>query len=165
MTEVTLALGANLGDRLWALRTAVEHLTAQGWRVLRASPVFETPPFGYEDQPPFLNACVTMECPTDDPQEMLKTVKEVEAKMGRVERFRNGPREIDIDILFSGSTVYHGQDLDVPHRGIPQRAFVLVPLSHIEPNWVHPETGESVMGMLEKVDTRGIFNITNLLIG
>lgn len=162
MTEVALALGSNLGDRLGSLRLAVDHLQSMGWRLIKASPVFETPPFGHLEQPRFLNACVIMETPSEDLTELLRAAKNVEAKMGRLRRFKNGPREIDIDILFAGQTVFSSEELTVPHVGIPERAFVLLPLSTIAPSWVHPKLGLSVREMLQRVSTEGIVEITHL---
>ncbi|EHM10304.1 2-amino-4-hydroxy-6-hydroxymethyldihydropteridine pyrophosphokinase [Thermanaerovibrio velox DSM 12556] len=162
MSKVVLALGSNLGDRLGALRSAVNHLKARGWIPLKSSPVFETPPFGYEEQPRFLNACITMECPLEDPLEMLREVKAVETQMGRVQRFKNGPREIDVDILFVDQMVFNSPDLHIPHPGIQERAFVLAPLNCIEPGWVHPSLNLSVSEMLDRVDKNGVIRITNL---
>ncbi|MCX7829212.1 MAG: 2-amino-4-hydroxy-6-hydroxymethyldihydropteridine diphosphokinase [Thermanaerothrix sp.] len=162
MTTVVLALGSNLGDRLGALRSAVNNLKSRGWRLLKASPVFETPPFGYHEQPRFLNACVTMGCPLEDPLDMLKEVKALEARMGRVQRFKNGPREIDVDILFADEMVFDSPELHIPHPGIQDRPFVLVPLNCIEPQWVHPTLKLSVSEMLDRVNTEGVVRITNL---
>ena len=162
MSRVALALGANLGDRLGNLRRAVRELTAAGWTVERASDVFETPPFGDEDQPPFLNACLVASVPEEDPEAALRFLKDLEGRMGRIPRHRNGPREIDLDLLFWDQRILQTETLILPHPGIPQRPFVLVPLEQVAADWIHPVLGVSVAELARGACREGISRIVSL---
>lgn len=135
-TKAAIGLGSNLGDRLGNLRQAVDRLRKQG-TILATSFVYETPPFGVTTQPRFLNAALILEF-EGSPHFLLKTLKTIEKEMGRKERDKWGPREIDLDILMIPDLVYEDEGLKIPHPGLPERAFVLVPLSEIAPDWIHP---------------------------
>jgi 2-amino-4-hydroxy-6-hydroxymethyldihydropteridine diphosphokinase len=131
VTEVVLALGSNLGDRLGNLRAAIALLEERGVQARRRSSVWETAPIP-ADQPAFLNAVIAGD--TDlSPQALLALVKTVEHILGRRPERRWGPRPIDIDILFYGTQAFEGADLTVPHPRIAERAFVLAPLSEVAP--------------------------------
>lgn len=151
---VWLALGSNLGDRLANLGAAVAALAPEA-RLLRASPVYETPPWGYTDQPAFLNQVVQVETGLP-PAGLLKKLKRIEAGLGRRATFRNGPRLIDLDILFYDDLILEAPGLVIPHPHLAERAFVLVPLADLAPDWPHPVLKKSVRTLLEAVDTRGI---------
>ena len=162
MSRVALALGTNLGDRLGNLRRAVRELTAAGWTVERGSDVFETPPFGDEDQPPFLNACLVASVPEEDPEAALRFLKDLEGRLGRIPRHRNGPREIDLDLLFWDQRILQTETLILPHPGIPQRPFVLVPLEQVAADWIHPVLGVSVAELARGACREGISRIVSL---
>jgi len=144
---VWLVLGANLGDRVATLREAVLAIAGTvGIRVLQVSGVYETPPWGYIDQPRFYNLAVAIETVLA-PLELLETVKRLEASLGREEGPRWGPRVIDIDlILWDGLTVRH-ERLELPHPRYRERAFVLWPLREIAPGVKDPVTGRSIAQM------------------
>ena len=115
-----IALGANLGDRaanLAAARTACEPLV----HILDHSPVYETPPWGYADQPAFLNQVVKIETELS-PERLLNFLKQVEADMGRLPTVKNGPRPIDLDILFYDDQVIELPGLSIPHPRLRGRA-------------------------------------------
>ena len=151
---VYLSLGANLGARLANLRRAVQRL-APSVTVTRASPVYETDPWGHPDQPNFLNQVV--EARTDlSPADLLALNQRIEADLGRVPTFRYGPRAIDIDILFYDHAVVDAGGLQIPHPRLAERAFVLVPLCDLAPALVHPVTGLSAAQMLEQAGREGV---------
>lgn len=148
---VYLGLGANLGDRPHALNAAAAAVAAlPGVSVVEASRVYETAPVGPEEQPPFLNAALSIETSLSPP-ELLARLKEIELALGRQHRERWGPREIDIDILLYDGLVHDDGSLRVPHPDMHLRRFVLVPLRDIAPDLVHPANGMRVEEMAEAV--------------
>lgn len=147
---VYLALGSNMGDRLANLQDAVRHLAPQ-MNVRKKSPVYETPPWGFKDQSAFLNQVVMAETHLG-PEELLGYLKRLETTLGRVESFRNGPRSIDIDILFFDDVTLDSPPLTIPHPRLHQRAFVLLPLNDIAPGLIHPLLDKSVSELLLDVD-------------
>ncbi len=147
---VYLGLGSNLGDRLANLQAAVQALEPQ-IHLIQASPVYETPPWGYLDQPYFLNQSLKME--TDlSPADLLAFIKHLERELGREPTFRNGPRRIDIDILFYDDLILHEDQLQIPHPRLEKRAFVLVPLAAIAPNLRHPVLGSKIKELMQEID-------------
>ena len=147
---VYLALGSNLGNRLANLKNAISNLTPQ-MDLKKKSPVYETPPWGYADQPPFLNQCVMAETYLD-PESLLAHLKRLETVLGREPSFENGPRLIDIDILLYADEIIDSPPLVVPHPRMHTRGFVLVPLNDIAPDLVHPVLGKPVSELLLDVE-------------
>ena len=131
MVPVGVALGSNVGDSLGYLRQATEAL-GQILLGLRASQIYRTVPMYVPDQPPFLNAAVAGAYPRG-PLQLLGQLKEIEGRIGRQTRDRNGPREIDLDLVSYGSLAYTGPRLQVPHPRTPERRFVLLPMSDVVP--------------------------------
>lgn len=161
MTRAAISLGSNLGDRLGTMRQAVMFLEERGLHIGYSSDVFETPPWGIETQPRFLNACVLAETEMT-PRELLELLLNIENVLGRVRRFRWGPREIDLDLIFFGDRVMNEKDLILPHPQMHRRAFVLLPLAQIDPDWRHPVLGKSVKEMAGSVDGAAVIRITRL---
>ncbi len=151
---VYIALGSNLGDRYRNFQIAFENLSPD-IQVQQASPIYETPPWGYLDQPPFLNQVI--QATTDlPPHELLIQLKQIERHLGREPTFRNGPRPLDLDLLFYDDLVLKTSELSIPHPRMRGRAFVLVPLANLAPNYLHPEFGLTVSQLLEETDQEGI---------
>lgn len=151
---VYLALGSNLGDRLANLKQAISSLTPQ-LDIKAKSSVYETPPWGFEDQPKFLNQVIKGQTYLD-PEPLLKHLKRLEVALGRKESFPNGPRLIDMDLLFYDDLIVEKPSLVIPHSRVHERAFVLLPLTDIAPDLVHPGNKKSVREMLELCNTEGI---------
>jgi 2-amino-4-hydroxy-6-hydroxymethyldihydropteridine diphosphokinase len=148
LKRVYLSLGSNIGDREGNLRKAVERLAAQEVRVLHTSRIYETEPVDYKDQAWFLNQVVEAETALF-PMQLLTRIGRVERELGRTRTVRNGPRTIDIDILFYGLVTVETARLEIPHPRIAQRRFVLAPLAELVPDLRHPVTHRSVRQMLE----------------
>ncbi len=154
MKTVFIALGTNLGDRLANLRAAIESL-APDVRVINESTIYETPPWGYTDQPAFLN--MVIEAVTSlGPRALLVYLKKREDELGRVKLFRNGPRQIDLDILFYDDLILDEENLTIPHPRLHERGFVLVPLADLTLDLQHPILKKSVRALLDEVDTSEI---------
>jgi 2-amino-4-hydroxy-6-hydroxymethyldihydropteridine diphosphokinase len=148
LKRVYLSLGSNIGDREANLRKAVERLAASEVRVLHTSRIYETEPVGYKNQAWFLNQVVEAETVLF-PMQLLTRIGRVERDLGRVRTVRNGPRTIDIDILFYGASVVETTRLQIPHPRLAERRFVLAPLAELDPDLRHPVTQRSVRQMLE----------------
>ena len=144
VAEVLIALGSNVGDSLNNLRVAAKMLESE-FGPLMASQIYRTAPMYVEDQPPFLNAAVSCSS-LQSPRSVLATLKRLEQEIGRAPRERNGPREIDLDLVAYGRLSYQFMEdnilkLTVPHPAIPERRFVLQPLNDIVPNTLIPGLG------------------------
>lgn len=151
---VYLALGTNMGDRAGNLAQALKWLSPQV-RILEQSPIYETPPWGYVDQPDFLNQVVMGE--TDlVPKQLLRFLKGLEAHLGRRNSIRNGPRPIDLDILFYDDLILEMPGLSIPHPRMAGRGFVLLPLCDLVPDLRHPLTGMTIREMVLEADVIGI---------
>jgi len=155
--NVYLALGSNLGNRAANLKEAINSLSPQ-MEVKAKSKVYETPPWGYAEQEKFYNQVLRVQTYLE-PEPLLKHLKRLEVALGRKASFQNGPRLIDIDILFYDDRVLNTPVLDIPHPHVHERGFVLLPLMDIAPDFVHPVTQRSVREMLAGCDLRGIVQV------
>ncbi len=144
-----LCLGSNLGDRERNLSQAVT-LLSQKAKLQKLSSIYETEPVGYREQPLFLNLVCRIAVHLT-PEELLRLAKDIETEMGRIPSFPNSPRLIDIDILFYDNKIIKTQNLTIPHPGLRDRAFALIPLAEIAPQLVHPELGKSIAQLANSV--------------
>jgi 2-amino-4-hydroxy-6-hydroxymethyldihydropteridine diphosphokinase len=145
-----IGLGSNVGDRLANLQAALYALEP-----IAVSPIYETEPWGYTEQDPFLNAVA--EIKTDlEPTALLQRLKDIEQQVGRRATFRYGPREIDIDILLYDDLVMDEDGLSIPHPRLHERAFMLRPLADLAPELIIPPGEQSVSELLAALDQSGI---------
>jgi len=153
--QVYLSLGTNLGERLTNLQVALDVLQAN-LTLRQASSIYETEPWGYLDQPSFLNQVLEMEISAYSPLELLHYLKQLEKSVGRKPSFHYGPRLIDVDILYFNAAVMNTAELVIPHPHLAERAFVLVPLAEIAPDFCHPVLHATTLELLQKIDRQGV---------
>jgi 2-amino-4-hydroxy-6-hydroxymethyldihydropteridine diphosphokinase len=156
MAEALLALGGNVGDVRATFDRAVAMMCEGGdMRLLARSSDYRTPPWGVTDQPAFVNCCLRIDTSLTPPALLART-QMIETAFGRNrgnER-RWGPRTIDIDLIAYGDVSCEESDLTLPHPRALERAFVLVPLAEIAPDWVID--GITVAAALARLDPTGI---------
>jgi 2-amino-4-hydroxy-6-hydroxymethyldihydropteridine diphosphokinase len=147
-TNVYLLLGSNLGDKHQNLEAARFFLQKEVGLLVAQSAIYETAPWGLEEQPLFYNQLLILETELN-PQTLLEKALHIEQKIGR-ERVRKWDRRvIDIDILYFGSHVISEPNLQIPHPLLHQRRFALVPLAALAPDFQHPIFGISQAELLE----------------
>lgn len=138
-----LIMGSNLGDRLNQLDLAKKMIAAEVGDIKKESAVYETQPWGFDDQPWFLNQVIELKS-AYAPEELLPRLKAIENKAGRTPAEKWHARHIDIDILLCGDLVIHKKELTIPHPRLQERNFVLIPLMELAPELVHPVLGKTI---------------------
>ncbi len=150
MHRAFIAIGTNLGDRKRNIELAVKKMEATQIAVIKKSPIYSTMPYGYKNQPIFLNCVV--ETQTDmSVEELLHTLQKIEKEMGRTKKIRWGPRIIDLDIIFFDNNIINKPDLQIPHPDMQNRDFVLKPLKDIAGDFMHPVLHKTVKELLEQL--------------
>ena len=151
-----LGLGANLGNREASLAQAAAYLEdPPNLTLLRSSSIYETAPWGYTEQPDFLN-CVLEINTRLSPVALLRRAQDAEQAVGRQPSRRYGPRLIDVDILLYGGLTLRldAPDLQIPHPRMAVRAFVLVPLAELVGNLAHPVLNRTIADLSSAVEGR-----------
>lgn len=150
MAIVYIGIGSNIGDREANCLNAIERLKDKGIAVKKVSSMYETEPWGLKEQPRFINIAVEVETKLS-PEELLNTLKAMEKEMGRKGAVKWGPRIIDLDILFYDDIVIDMEHLQIPHLLLHERDFILLPLSEIAPDKVHPVLKKTVAQLMEEL--------------
>jgi len=145
--HIFLLLGTNEGNRPENLTNAIAAIREKIGRIRRMSSVYRTAAWGKRDQQDFYNQVLEVESPLD-PLAVLEQVVMTEKALGRVRTEKWGPRIIDIDILFYGQLIIQNESLTIPHPGIPDRKFTLVPLCEISPGFIHPLFNKTIKELL-----------------
>jgi len=146
MARAYIGMGSNLGDRIGTFQQAVKRLRSLG-RIMAVSSLYETEPVGYLEQPSFLNAAVALKT-TLAPIDLLRALLSIERDLGRTRTFPNAPRTLDLDLLLVDGVVLTTDELTLPHPGVRERAFVLLPLAEIAPRVMHPILARSISNLL-----------------
>lgn len=156
MSRAYIGLGSNLGDRAAMLRAAFARLAGLG-RIVAASSLYETEPWGLTEQPPFLNAAATLET-EHAPEPLLRELLRIERDLGRERQAEPqwGPRSIDLDLLLYEDRVLRTPELVVPHPRLHERAFALVPLAEIAPEVIHPVLRAAIGDLSARVERSGV---------
>ncbi|MBD2124137.1 2-amino-4-hydroxy-6-hydroxymethyldihydropteridine diphosphokinase [Trichocoleus sp. FACHB-262] len=153
--RAAIALGSNLGDSQQTLESALVALEQTPRITLQArSHWYITAPVG-PPQPDFLNGCALLST-TLTPQTLLATLLEIEQQFGRVRQERWGPRSLDLDLLFFDDLILETDTLTLPHPRMSERAFVLVPLAEIDPDWLEPVSRKAIADLVQAVDCSGV---------
>jgi 2-amino-4-hydroxy-6-hydroxymethyldihydropteridine diphosphokinase len=156
MADALIALGGNVGDVRSTFQKAIANICGMAQAALRArSSDYATPPWGDEEQPPFINACIEIETALD-PHALLFTLHKIESRFGRdrASERRWGPRPLDLDLIAYDDVSMQTPELTLPHPRAFERAFVLVPLAEIAPDRVI--AGRQVASALAQLSTQGI---------
>ncbi|MEO8892785.1 MAG: 2-amino-4-hydroxy-6-hydroxymethyldihydropteridine diphosphokinase [Coleofasciculaceae cyanobacterium] len=152
---VAIALGSNLGDSKAILTSALNIIaTTCGISLQKASSWYQTAPVG-PPQPDYINGCAILETSLN-PLELLEILLIIEAHFGRIRTEPNGPRTLDLDILLFDDLILESPKLQIPHPRMSERAFVLVPLAEIAPNWREPLSGKAIAQLVQTVDCSGV---------
>lgn len=144
-----LLLGSNLGQRETNLKMARSLIENSGGVILQSSKVYESAAWGKEDQPDFLNQVIKIHTSLN-PHALLEKLSWVETSLGRLRKVKWGERIIDIDILFYEDEIVKDKALTLPHPGIPNRRFTLIPLNEIAPTLIHPQLDKTISQLLAR---------------
>ncbi len=155
---IILALGSNLkskfGDRFYNLSLAINMLDEYGISIEKKSSFYETPSYPDKNNPKFINLVISVKTKLP-PVDLMSVLIHIEEKLERKRNQKNDPRTCDIDIIdYNGELInftYNGIHLEVPHKKLIYRNFVLYPLKEIDPNWKHPQTCEIITSLIEKL--------------
>ena len=158
--KVFIGIGSNVGDRLKNINKAIELVNEnQDCKVVKTSRFYESKAFGVKDQNDFLNSVICIDTNLD-PVNLLEFLKNIESKIGRTKTEKWGPREIDLDILLFSNMVFSEKGLTIPHKGIQERDFVMIPLTEIESEIVHPVLKVKIKDLIQKADKNIIGNLS-----
>lgn len=144
--RIFLGLGSNIGDRAGHLASARLMLKQNFGQCALVSSVYETAAWGIEEQGAFLNQVIAFDT-TRSPKVVFERIAAIEKKLGRVRKYKWGPRTIDIDLLFHGKLKLNSLRLTIPHPRIADRKFVLVPMEEIAADFLHPVFEKSIKAL------------------
>ncbi|BAU67287.1 2-amino-4-hydroxy-6-hydroxymethyldihydropteridine pyrophosphokinase [Stanieria sp. NIES-3757] len=156
--QVAIALGSNLGDSLKLLQNSLQSLALiPGIEIEAVSSWYQTKPIG-PPQPDYLNGCALLSV-QQRPEELLVLLQAIEIQFGRVRNEKWGARTLDLDLLLYDELIFNTPSLQIPHPRMTQRAFVLVPLAEIAPDWIEPRSGKAITNLVTQVDCSGVTKI------
>ncbi len=154
MNRVFLGLGSNIGNKKENLLTAIDILQ-NGGSIEKESSIYDTKPVGYADQDNFLNMVVEFNTEMNA-NDLLIFLQGIEERLGKKIEFKNGPRTIDIDILFFNNELIEEEVLTIPHKDIEERAFVLIPLNEIAPELIHPKLNKTINELTNNMEDKDV---------
>jgi 2-amino-4-hydroxy-6-hydroxymethyldihydropteridine diphosphokinase len=153
--KCAIALGSNLGDSRSILTKAIDRLqTSPQIELVAVSSWYITAPIG-PPQPDYLNGCATLQTSLT-PLELLDTLHAIETEFGRVRQEIWGARTLDLDLLLYAQEIIDIPSLQLPHPRMLERAFVMIPLSEIAPDWICPRSAQSIAALCNKLECSGV---------
>ncbi len=157
MVDCAIALGSNQGNSLDILESSLNALNQiPGITLKTTSSWYQTKPVGTPNpQADYLNGCALLSA-SQTPEELLTVLQATEMQFGRVGKGTLQARTLDLDLLLYGDVVLNTPNLTIPHPRMSDRAFVLVPLAEIAPDWIEPVSGTKIAKLLRNVDTSGV---------
>ena len=162
---IHLNIGSNLnsiyGSRFENISIAIQYLIDAKIQIEKISNFYETPSYPNKRFPNYLNIGVLCSF-NGNPEILLKIIKSIEKKIGRVKTIKNDPRVCDIDIIDYNSEIVKKDFINIPHSRSHMRNFVLYPIQEIDPNWIHPVLGQNVNNLIKKLDFKSRIEITRL---
>tara|TARA_B100000945_G_C20156059_1_gene490855 strand:- start:24 stop:524 length:501 start_codon:yes stop_codon:yes gene_type:complete len=155
-TETIIALGSNLGNGMFNLRYAIRELENLGY-IKNFANIYISLPYGYRPQRNFYNTAIKL-LTNQQPLELIKNIYEIEKKLKKNKKIINGPRNIDLDIIFFGKQKFNQNNLIIPHPRATERDFVLFPILDIDPFFRHPIEKKSVKVLIRELKNKYIIN-------
>lgn len=156
--NVLLVIGANQGDRMAAFRRCRLLLSMLAGEIISTSLIYDSSPWGVTDQPPFINQGIHIRT-TLTPEDLLAVTQDIESRLGKNKLTHWGPRHIDIDIILWEDIILDTDRLSIPHPHMGDRRFVLIPLTEIAEDWIHPISRLSINQLLERCQDDGSVRI------
>ena len=160
VSVVYLGIGSNLGNRIANIEKAKSYLIKDCINLVLTSKYYETPSWPDPKNPKFINVILKIECKLK-PLELLKVCKSIEIKLGRKKTLKNSPRECDIDIIDFNGLILSGK-LELPHKLMHKRNFVLFPLFEIEKKWTHPISKKNIKKLIFSLPNKDIRSIKQI---
>jgi len=158
MTGIYLGLGSNLDDRRMNLAQCLKTLNfSSKIKLIKISSVYESEPYGFANQPWFLNMVIEIETNLE-PLQLLQFTQQIEKQLGRKKTNHWGPRTIDIDILSYNNIIFRHPMLNIPHQQLHLRQFVLLPLKEIATCFVHPGLKKNIDQLLKDCHDKVVVN-------
>lgn len=155
MAKCAIAFGSNLGNSLDTLNNSLQVIAdIPGIDLIATSSWYQTKPIG-PPQPDYINGCAVLQV-KQNPKELLTILQAIELQFGRVRTEKWGARTLDLDIILYEDLVFQTPQLTIPHPRLTQRAFVLVPLTEIAPNWIEPVSKKAIAQLAKEVDCTGV---------
>ena len=148
MAEAYIGIGSNINPK-GNIKKCLELLEPE-FPIKKVSSFYETKPYGYEKQSNFINLAVGIKT-SISPLSLLKKLQEIEKKLGRERKIKNGPRTIDLDILLYGSKIVNEKRLTIPHKGLFERDFMLIPLLDLNSELANPLTKKKIKYLKKKM--------------